>query len=118
MTEQEDGIEDGRGTRQRMGDGIRSGIGILSALKEALEETIHEARDRGDLSAERAKEMVKEAMGRAQEAAAGARERLDFATRLEVEALEASVEALQTRVAALEARASGSGDAAGGGEPG
>ena len=57
------------GARQKMGEGIKQGIGVLSALKEALEETIQEARERGDLSTGRAKEVMKEALGKAQAAA-------------------------------------------------
>ena len=53
-----------------MEDGIKQGIGVLSAFRDALEETIQEARDRGDLSADRAKGVMKEALDRAQAAAA------------------------------------------------
>lgn len=102
MTDEERQGEDARGPRQKMGEGIRSGIGVLSAFKDALEETIQEAKDRGDLSSERAKEVVKEALNRAQTAASGARERLDFVNQAEFEALASEVEALRERVAALE----------------
>jgi len=95
--------------RGRMGDGIRQGIGVLSAFKDALEETIQEARDRGDLSTDRAKEVMKEALDRAQSAAEDAKGRLDFAqqveldaARSEIDALHAAFEALQARVGALE----------------
>jgi polyhydroxyalkanoate synthesis regulator phasin len=94
--------EDEKGHRQRMSDGIRSGIGVLAAFKDALEETIQEARDRGDLSSDRAKEVVKEALNRAQAAASGARERLDLVNHSELEALEGAVEALRERVSTLE----------------
>jgi polyhydroxyalkanoate synthesis regulator phasin len=93
--------------RERVGDGIRQGIGVLSAFKDALEETINEARERGDLSTDRAKEVMKGALGRAQAAAADARERLDFVSQAELEALQETVEDLRRRVAALEARDSG-----------
>ena len=96
--------EGDKGARQRMGDGIRSGIGVLSAFKDALEETIREARERGDLSTERAKELMKDALEKAQTAASGAKERLDFVTHSELEDLQAAVEALNQRVVALEAR--------------
>ena len=98
----------GRDGRQSFGDGIRQGIGVLGAFKDALEETIQEARERGDLSSEKAREVMKDALERAQTAAEGAKERLDFATQAEVRELTAriySVEALQGRVAALEAAA-------------
>ena len=105
----QDGAEKKR-AREKVGDGIRQGIGVLSAFKDALEETINEARERGDLSADRAKEVMKGALGRAQAAAAEARERLDFATQAEHDALRETVEELQRRVAALEAEAFGAGE--------
>ena len=46
---------DSQGRRKSMGDGIKEGLGVLSAFKDALEETIQEARERGDLSTDRAK---------------------------------------------------------------
>lgn len=97
-----------RSRRARMGDGIRQGIGVLSAFKEALEETIQEARDRGDLSAERAKEVMKEALDRAQSAAEDAKEKLDFAHQSELDAMRASFDTLQIRVSALEQAVFGS----------
>jgi hypothetical protein len=47
------------GRRTRVSDGIRQGLGVLSALKDALDEAITEARDRGDLSPDRAREAVR-----------------------------------------------------------
>ena len=94
--------EDEKSARQKVGDGIRSGIGVLSAFKDALEETIKEARDRGDLSTDKAKEMLRDALDKAQTAASGARERLDFATHAELTELETAVQALRDRVSALE----------------
>jgi polyhydroxyalkanoate synthesis regulator phasin len=87
-----------------MSDGIKQGIGVLSAFKDALEETIQEARERGDLSTDRAKSVMKDALGRAQSAASGARERLDFAHQADLEALRVQVDALQARIAHLEGR--------------
>jgi len=102
----EDGTQGGggKGAREKMGEGIRSSIGVLSAFKDALEETIQEARDRGDLSTDRAKEVMKEALNKAQTAASGARERLDFAHQTEFEELSATVESLRERIVALEER--------------
>lgn len=93
-----------RSARARMSEGIRQGLGVLSAFKDALEETIEEARERGDLSSERAKEVMKEALGRAQEAAGEARERLDFVSQKEFDALAGSVDRLRDRLDALDAR--------------
>jgi polyhydroxyalkanoate synthesis regulator phasin len=94
-------MTDESGKQQKQGpkevsEGIRQGIGVLSAFKEALEETIQEARDRGDLSAERAKQVMKEALDRAQSAAGDAKERLDFAHQSEVDALRAELDILRT----------------------
>ncbi len=86
----------------RMGDGIRQGIGVLSAFKDALEETIQEARDRGDLSAERAKEVMKDTLEKAQEAAEGAKGRIDFATQADLESVKAAVDSVKLRLGELE----------------
>lgn len=90
--------------REKVSDGIRQGIGVLSAFKDALEETIQEARDRGDLSTDRAKEVMKSALQKAQSAAGNARERFDFVTQSELEDLESQVADLRTRVERLERR--------------
>jgi len=86
----------------RMGDGIRQGLGVLTAFKDALEETIQEARERGDLSTERAKEVMKETLEKAQTAAEGAKEKLDFANQGEMEAVRGALDTLRERVGALE----------------
>ncbi len=104
-----------RDARDTISDGLRQGLGILSAFKDALEETIQEARERGDLSSDRAREVMREAMGRAQEAAGEARERLDLVPRREFDALRDRVEELGVRLENLERRAS---QAGGAGEPG
>jgi polyhydroxyalkanoate synthesis regulator phasin len=90
------------GTREKVSDGIRQGIGVLSAFKEALEETIQEARDRGDISTDRAKQVMKDALDRAQSAAEDAKERLDFVHKSELDALREEVELLRARVTVLE----------------
>jgi polyhydroxyalkanoate synthesis regulator phasin len=97
-----------RRAREKVGDGIRQGIGVLSAFKDAIEETINEARERGDLSSERAKEVMKGALGRAQAAASEARERLDFVHQKELEPVQDAVAELRRRVDALEAEVFGS----------
>ena len=96
-----------KSARAKVSDGIKQGIGVLSAFKDALEETINEARERGDLSSDRAKEVMKGALHRAQEAAEGARERLDFVTQKEFDALSEAVDRIKERVAGLETRFGG-----------
>ena len=102
--QEQTGTGHGQGARSRVSDGIRQGLGVLSALKDALEETIQEARARGDLSPERAKEAMRSAMARAQEAAEGARERFDFVPRSEYERLKEQMEELRVRLENLERR--------------
>ncbi len=97
-----DSAEDARSHKDRVGDGIRQGIGVLSAFRDALEETIQEARERGDLSTDRAKEVIKEALDKAQTAAEGAREKLDFATQADMEGVSAAVDSLRSRISSLE----------------
>ena len=92
-----------------IGEGLRSGIGVLTAFKEAIEETIQEAGSRGDLSPDRAKQFLGDALHRAQDAVGDVRERLDFVPRREFEAVLREVEELQRRVDALEGK-SGTGD--------
>jgi polyhydroxyalkanoate synthesis regulator phasin len=103
----ESGNAERRSAKRRMSEGIKEGIGVLAAFKDALEETIQEARERGDFSPDRAKGVMKDALGKAQAAATGAREKLDFAHQAELESLEETVKALRTRVAALEERVFG-----------
>jgi polyhydroxyalkanoate synthesis regulator phasin len=88
-------------------DGFKAGIGILAALKDAIEETIDEMRERGDISPERAKEAVRSTMQRAQEAMGDARDRLDMVSRKEFEALKDEVAALRIRLATHEGGAHG-----------
>lgn len=99
--------DDKKSAREKVSDGIRQGIGVLSAFKDALEETINEARERGDLSTDRAKEVMKDALHKAQDAAEGARDRLDFVSQKDFDGLAAAVDAIKERLGALEARFGG-----------
>lgn len=102
--------EEKRTTRGKVSDGIKQGIGVLSAFKDALEETIQEARDRGDLSTDRAKEVMKSALHKAQEAAGEAKERLDLVTQREFDGLKDTVEVIRQKVERLEANIRGTGE--------
>lgn len=93
-----------RSAREKVSEGIRQGIGVLSAFKDALEETINEARERGDLSPERAKKVMSDALHKAQEAAGEAKERLDLVSQKEFDGLRETVERLKEQVDGLEAR--------------
>lgn len=88
-------------TEQRSGgiaEGIRTGIGMLAAFKDALEETLDEAIARGDLSPERAKNVVRDTASRVQSTLGEARERLEIVSRKEFDALRREVEELRARV--------------------
>lgn len=98
----EQGPETGR--RMGIGEGVRTGIGVLTALRDAVEETITEAMSRGDLSPERAREAMQTAFRRAQDTVEDVRERLDVIPRREFDDLRAAVAALSARVDALEGR--------------
>ncbi len=109
-----------RGDRRRdVGDevreGIRAGIGILSAVKDAIEETVEDMMDRGELSQDRAREAVRTTMERAQAAFDDARTRLEFVPRREFDELAEDVAELRRRVVRLEAESQGpgAGDTAG-----
>lgn len=87
--------------RPSIGEGIRTGVGVLTAFKEAIEESIQEANARGDLSPERAKQFLGDAMHRAQDAVGDVRERLEWVPRKEFEALQAEVAELRRRLDGL-----------------
>ncbi|MEQ9568900.1 MAG: hypothetical protein RLN75_01815 [Longimicrobiales bacterium] len=84
--------------RGRVGRGFDRGMGAFAAFREAFEETVTEARERGDLTTDRAKELLTRAVDRARDATADARDRLDFAPRAEFEALRRRVEELERRL--------------------
>ena len=99
--------EDKKTARGKVSDGIKQGIGVLSAFKDALEETIQEAKDRGDISTDRAKEVMKSALHKAQEAAGEAKDRLDLVTQKDFDGLKDAVEVIKEKVSSLEARVMG-----------
>ena len=88
--------------REGIKGGIRQGLGMLAAMKDAIEETLKEARERGDLTPERAKEVMRSTLEKAQEKAGEAREALDFVKQKEFDVLKQLVERLDIRVADLE----------------
>ena len=77
---------------------LNRGLGMLSAFRDALEETIHEARERGDLSTDRAKEAIRGAYEKARTASSDARDRFDFVGQAEFDALARRVADLEERV--------------------
>lgn len=106
----EDAMGQGAGSRRKgrggsVSDGIQQGLAVLSALKEVLEETLRETRDRGEASTERAKEALRSAAARAQDAAGEARERFNLVSRTDFERLQERVEELDRRLKNLEGAA-------------
>lgn len=95
--------------KPRLGDGIRTGLGVLNAFRDAVQETLQEAVERGDLSPERARQAMQGAAQRLQAAMDDTRERLEFVSRREHEDLRREVEALRARVERLEGGAGGTG---------
>ena len=77
---------------------FRRGARAFGAFREALGDTIREARERGDFAPDRAREVMRDAVGRAREATHDARERFDFVTRGEYETLVRRVRELEDRV--------------------
>lgn len=100
--EGEPSSEAGGGAGRGSGPSWSRGLGILSAVRDALETTIQEARDRGDLSPDRAREIFDRAASRAREATAEARERLDLVPRSDFDALVGRVRDLEARLERLE----------------
>ena len=97
-------------TEQRSGgitEGIRTGIGMLAAFKDALEESLDEAIARGDLSPERAKNLVRDTAGRVQATLGEARERMELVSRKEFDSLRQEVETLRARLDRMDGPAPG-----------
>jgi polyhydroxyalkanoate synthesis regulator phasin len=90
-------------TRQeRVSDGIKQGMSVLNAMKDAIEETIKEAKERGDLSQDRAKEVMKSGLAKAQQRMESAREAFDFVSQNDFDGLRTKVDELANRVLDLE----------------
>ena len=82
--------------------GIRQGMSMLSAMKDAIEETLSEARERGDLTPERAKEVMRSTLEKAQARAGEAREAFDFVKQKDFDGLKGVVDGLKERVKGVE----------------
>lgn len=114
MTDEQGSDKDGGGE-----GGSEHSLGILSALKEAIEETIQEAKDRGDLDPEKAKEFFRGAMEKAQAAAGEARGKLEEMRAKDFPSVQAAVDELKDRVQRLEDafKRKGEGNVEGGSDP-
>ncbi|HSJ14944.1 MAG TPA: hypothetical protein VK939_11045 [Longimicrobiales bacterium] len=76
-------------------EGLRAVTGILGALRDAVEQSFDDLKDRGDISPERAKEAARDTMRRAHEAVEEVRERLEFVSRRDFDALREEVAELR-----------------------
>ncbi len=85
---------EGQGARARMNRGVE----MLTAFRDAISETIQEARERGDLSTDRAREALRGAYDKARTASADARDRFDFVSQSDFDALRTRVDELERRV--------------------
>jgi hypothetical protein len=85
-------------------EGGQAGLGILSTLKDALDEVLAEAREKGGTGAGKAREAVRGTMARARDMAEEAKERLDFASRQELEDVRNALAELKVRLENLERR--------------
>jgi polyhydroxyalkanoate synthesis regulator phasin len=101
MTEEKKRTDPGEAFRE----GVRAVTGILGALRDAVEQTFDELKERGDLSPERAREAARDTMRRAQEAVEDVKERLEFVPRREFEELRAQVATLRQELDAHRAQA-------------
>jgi polyhydroxyalkanoate synthesis regulator phasin len=88
-------------------EGVRAVTGFLAALKDAIDETLRDVRDTGDLDPQRAKDAMRSTMKRAQDAMDDVKDRLDFVPRKDHDALRDEVEALRARVTELEGKVGG-----------
>jgi len=88
-------------------EGVRAVTGFLAALKDAIDETLRDVRDTGDLDPERAKEAMRSTMKKAQGAMDDVKDRLDFVPRKDLDVLRAELEALRARVTELETKVGG-----------
>lgn len=93
--------------KEGLREGVRAVTGFLAALKDAIDETIRDVRDTGDLDPDRAKQAMRSTMKRAQDAMDDVKERIDFATRKEHDTLREELYALRQRVADLESKVGG-----------
>ena len=88
-------------------EGVRAVTGFLAALKDAIDETLRDVRDTGDLDPQRAKDAMRSTMKRAQDAMDDVKDRLDFVPRKDYDVLRAEVDALRARVTELESKVGG-----------
>jgi polyhydroxyalkanoate synthesis regulator phasin len=103
----DDWTRDRDSAKEGIKEGVRAVTGFLAALKDAIEETLRDVRDTGDLDPQRAKDAMRSTMKKAQDAMDDVKDRLDFVPRKDHDALRSEVEALRARVTHLESKVGG-----------
>lgn len=98
----EDQGEKKKTRREALSGGLNKGLGMLHAMKDSIEESIREARESGNLSPERARELIDQGIRKAQGAAEGARGVFDFVSQKEFDELRLRVVELRDRVLRVE----------------
>src|SRR5688500_13899725 len=93
--------------KEGLREGVRAVTGFLAALKDAIDETLRDVKESGDLDADRAKEAMRSTMKRAQSAMDEAINRIDLVPRKEFDTMREEINALRLRVADLEAKGGG-----------
>lgn len=88
--------------REALAGGLNKGLGMLNAMKDSIEESIREAKESGNLSPERARELINQGIRKAQGAAEGARGVFDFVSQKEFDELRLRVVELRDRVLRVE----------------
>ena len=92
------GHTESKSAREQIEDGSRQVIGILSAFKDVFDITIQEALEHRDGPTGRAKQVMKDAIKKAQTAAPNARKGCEGVNRSELDVLRKRVLALEGRV--------------------
>lgn len=88
-------------------DGVRTIVGVVGALKDAVEETFQDLLERGELSPDRAREAARSTVKKAQETVEQMRDRLDVVPRREFDALRAEVAELRRMLEEHRTRSAG-----------
>lgn len=98
------------------GGAFHRGMDAFTALRDAFGETVSEAREKGDLTTDRARELLARAVGRARDVTADARDRFDGPSRAEFEALRRRLEVVERALGIVpdEAPSTGADDAGAG----